>query len=184
MGFTVQNSLRGVFTYRDPVDRVYRLKRDKEIVTNVAYSEFDTFGLVGSDAVEEGFIDRFNGPSPIRAELVAAIRGLRFALATTGGKLDKVKSKFEKGEPFTIVTSYPNIARFALGGCGAQVVDLWGEDKVPLGGIETYPDQYPYKVDAIFELVRSGDSLRDNGLEIIADNLMDVDLMMVYKGEE
>lgn len=169
MAMTGRNLLRGVFTYRDRQGRIYRQKRDADVADNVVWSDKPCFGLAGSDVLRE--VPR----SDIDTQYAAPIRGLRFALATSVQKADSALDKLANQEPLIIGSSYPNTARRTMG----RLV-LVSSRGVQGGGIESLPDQYK-EIDAIFELVRSGDSLRANNLVVIEDYIETVSLMTVVK---
>ena len=130
-----------------------------------------SFGLVGSDLMEE--IEY-----PLEAESLMPIENLRFAVATSLDKLDQTTTKMRSNEPLVIATSYPNTAKREMGKLG--IIVEFNARSIQPGGIEALPEQYG-EVDAIFDLVRSGDTLRANKLGIIEDDISSVNLMLVRK---
>ena len=170
--------LEDVFIYQGAEATYYR-KRDKEISRNVLLAGIGALGLAGSDALTEN-------PVPgARSETLLPIvndRGqpLRFVLAAcdTRQAVRRVESKIANNEPLRVATSYPNTAVRDLQeklGINSLVPAVGRQT----GGIEAVPWQYPDEIDAIFELVLSGDSLRDNELRIIEDDITSVDLCKV-----
>jgi ATP phosphoribosyltransferase len=144
-------------------------KRGSAVISSVLRGA-NTVGYIGTDRIEEE-----------AAELAVENRGpvindagqpLRFALIARPGS--PATNKLRSGEPVSIVSSYPRTALERLGreriasvenvrGCiEAELVDRTD-------------------IDAAFELVQSGDSVRQNGLEIIEDDLRSVYLAMIRK---
>ncbi len=173
MDLLALSSLRGVFTSSDAKGRIYRKKRDRAIPLSVLVSDNLSFGFVGSDLLEE---TEYN----VSTELLFPVQNLRFAIATLPTKQDRYESKVRNNEPLVIATSYPNTAQREMGKVG--ILTEFNERSVQQGGIEALPKEYP-EVDAIFDLVRSGDTIRDNGLVIIEDDIRSVNLMLVTKGQ-
>jgi ATP phosphoribosyltransferase len=144
------------------------------IVSAVMNSDTLSFGLIGSDYIDE---TGYN----VSTETALPIVRLRFALATSETKKDRTIAKIKSGEPLTIGTSYPNTAIREMANIG--LVGLFGPRSIQPGGIESLPQEYS-EIDAIFELVRSGNSIRNNELVILQDNIKSVDLMLVTKAEQ
>ena len=165
----------GRFIWREN-EMTYYLKRDAEVVTEVNVSGLGTFGLAGSDAVGEDPIRTFAAEDlmPIRN---SSGQPLRFALATRNRAVDiaRLKQKVTDGEPLCIATSYPVTLRKELQATGLAL----GATIVRQGGIEALLWQYEQEIDAIFELVQSGNSIRDNELVVVQDNIKPVMLQKV-----
>jgi len=161
----------GVFTAVDAQGRMYRKKRDKAIAPSVLVSDRPSFGLVGSDLMDET-------DYALMSESVCVVSNLRFALATSLDKSERTLSKIRYNEPITIGTSYPNTAMREMGKIG--MIGQMNSRSVQPGGIEALPQEYP-EIDAIFDLVRSGDTVRDNNLVIIEDDIRSVNLMLVRR---
>ncbi|HSX05204.1 MAG TPA: hypothetical protein VLF69_01930 [Candidatus Saccharimonadales bacterium] len=124
-------------------------------------------GLVGADVTEEQAVMGLMG------EAVAGLNGLRFVLAgRPGGRQrywEKVRGLIRRP---VVGTSYPTITKQLLG-----FVDI----KYMEGSIEAMPDMYP-EVEAICDVARTGETIRQNGLEIWQD-LAPVQLMLVRQAE-
>lgn len=157
----------GHFIFRDQSERTYWLKRDKDIINNVLANPRPSFGLLGSDAVSEFSGE---GAEQLLLDPVMSIKGLRFAVATLPNRLDRFKRKVAGEEPLALGTAYPITLKKELGDRALGAI-------VQGGAIESLPEQYP-DLDGIFELVRSGDSLRRQGLEIVEDDIAPVKLML------
>lgn len=167
-----------VFIYQGAEATYYR-KRDKEIARNVLLAGIGALGLAGSDALNESPV---LGASSETLLPIVNDRGqpLRFVLATcaTRQAVRRVESKIANNEPLRVATSYPNTAI-------RDLQEKLGIDSfIPAvgrqtGGIEAVAWQFPDEVDAVFELVQTGDSVRDNGLQIIEDDITSVDLCKV-----
>ncbi len=170
--------LEDVFIYQGAEATYYR-KRDKEISRNVLLAGIGALGLAGSDSLNENPVP---GASSETLLPIVNDRGqpLRFVLATCDilQTTKRVESKIANNESLQIATSYPNTAirdlmkKLGINAC----VPALG---MQTGGIEAVAWQYPDEIDAIFELVLSGDSLRDNGLQVIEDDITSVDLCKV-----
>ena len=121
----------------------------------------NSFGLVGSDVVNEWFYDDPElDVKPIAPMNNSAGNQLRFAIIANKG--EGVGARF--------VTSYPATARRMLG----EAVEL-----IEAGGsIEA--EVQDLRVPG-FELVQSGDSVRANGLVVVEDNLALVSLCRVQR---
>lgn len=125
----------------------------------------DAVGFMGSD--------RYNKLPPNIKEAIGFCPlddfGWRFALATTGNKASVLTRKLLCPQPVKIATSYPAEAAQEiekLAGPGGPIVDV-----MELGGsVEAAPIVFP-EVDGIFDLVDTGNTIRDNGLQIVAGNL-------------
>jgi ATP phosphoribosyltransferase len=121
-------------------------------------------GLVGADVTAEQEVMGLTG------EAVASIDGLRYALAGRPETEQRFWTKLKYGEPPIVGTTYPNVVRTFFRG---RVEVLYTP-----GSAEVLPYLRP-EVDAIGELVRTGGSLRANGLKVFMDNIASVALMLV-----
>lgn len=128
------------------------------------------FGLAGSDAILE------KGSEGVTVTTLMPIQGLRFVLAARPDKIKPVQAKLANGEGIALGTSYPNTAIKLLGSLAIPTI-------VQGGAVEALPWQYSEQIDGIFELVRSGKSLDENGLEIVEDDIYDVYLQLVEKNK-
>jgi len=136
------------------------------------------FGLAGSDALNEN-----PNPNVMTTSLMPVLneagQPLRFALATrdTAQDMMMVRSKITNNEPLKIATSFPNTAVRELARLG-----IWGvvsAANIEQGCVEGLLAERTATVDAIFEVVQSGNSVRQNGLVVLEDNIMPVMLMKV-----
>lgn len=114
-----------------------------------------------------------------KTEVLEPVAGLRFALASVASQVMAIEAKLQWGEPICIGTSYPRQALRALGQIGANAYVT--ERSMATGGVEAMPWQPELGVDAIVDLVQTGNSLRQNGLIVIRDELISVDLLKVTK---
>lgn len=159
----------GVFTYeRD--GSVYSIRRGERIVELCTKYPRDSIGLIGSDlATELG----------VRGGVMAPIekngQALRFALIAQKGMS---LSRLQTIESPRIVSSYPITAQATLAALGLTPTAIYVK-----GAIEAELMDIREEFCAAFELVQSGDSVRDNNLQIIADDLCPVSLLKIGKGE-
>lgn len=143
------------------------------MLRTLQYKTRGTELLVGSDAVGE--VDLQGATT----EKLEPVPGLRFALAVIAARAMTIESKIRAGEPMCIGTSYPQTALRVLGDVGVNAFVT--ERSLAKGGVEALPWQPELGVDAIVDLVQTGESLRQNGLVIIRDELETVDLLKVTK---
>jgi phosphoribosyl-ATP pyrophosphohydrolase len=145
------------------------LLRDKDIVNEVIGS--NRIGFIGSDTYDELTRDRQRSISFSEV----ATTGLRFALEVRNESVDSVREKIVAGETLDIVTSYPKSARRCAGAVGTslRVIATLG------GSVEAAPALYA-DADGIVDLVDSGETACQNGLEIIVDNLLPVSIGAVW----
>jgi ATP phosphoribosyltransferase len=154
------------------------LDRDGDMVA-LLEEQPDAVGFMGSDRYNELSEDT-------RAWLQfypIAETAIRFAAATIPEKVSAASAKFEKEEPLVIATTYPNQAV-------AAIADLWQADleetaamvePVYFGGsLESKPRQIP-RVDAIFDVVDTGQTMRANNLIIVADQLGTLSVGAVWR---
>jgi phosphoribosyl-ATP pyrophosphohydrolase len=154
-----------------PDGKAYGLVRDKDMPSWLASP--GSLGFMGSDTYTE-LDDRAR--SGITFTEVAQT-GLRFALAARSEVVDSVRAKLQAQETVNIVTSNPRAAKQsvgALGGSALRIVQVVG------GSVEVAP-QLLEGVDAVFDLVDSGRTLRENGLEIVTDDLMPISIGAVWR---
>ncbi len=154
-----QTSRGDVFIDRDD-DITFYKKSGKRVVESVLGND-TSFGLVGSDVVEEWFYDEPN----LDVEEIAPMtnrRGdaLRFAIIASE---DGAQSN-------QYVTSYPMIAKRILGE-DVELIEAGGSIEAEVQDLRV-PG---------FELVQSGDSVQANNLVIVADNLARVSLCRVQR---
>lgn len=140
--------------------------KDKTVTESVW--EDGGIGLVGADVTEEQEV------LGLRGESVAAIDGLRYVLAGRPETEQRFWTKLEYGELPVIGTTYPNATRMFFRG-RVQIA-------YTPGSTEILPYRKP-EIDAICELVQTGESLRQNGLKVFKDNIAPVNLMLVRQIE-
>lgn len=133
-----------------------------------------SFGLLGTDVLEEAGFDG----GVTKYEQIRNFKGdaLRFGIIARPDA--ELSLKLARGEPISIVTSYPNIATEVLSKLGISLADIDVVD----GGVEAEVFERR-DIDAAFELILSGDSVRSNLLTIVADDLRTVELAKVTKGD-
>lgn len=121
-------------------------------------------GFVGSDRVLEGGYEGFRET----LEPIVNARGqvLRFGLIAYNAL--RARTKLANNGPLTVVTSYPVVAASVLGNANTYI-------SVP-GGVEAELRDRESTLDIGFELIQSGDTVRDNNLQIIEDDIMPVNL--------
>jgi ATP phosphoribosyltransferase len=126
-----------------------------------------SYGFVGSDRIAEDQCDWYQETlEPIQNEKG---QPLRFALIARDA--DRLKAKLARSEPLSVITSYPTIALSKLG--VKNTVEYVG------GCVEAEVLDRGEEVDAAFELVQSGDSVRENRLEIVEDDIEQVWLTLL-----
>lgn len=161
-GVTVPSvSDRRVYQRNQDGQNFYWLK-DKGITE--AVWESGGVGLVGADVTEEQQVLGLTGKA------VATIAGLRYAWAGRPEIEKRFWTKLKYGDRPLVGTSYPNATRIFFRG----QVDI----SYTPGSAEALPYRKP-EIDAICELVQTGNSLRQNGLTIFSDNIAPVSLMLV-----
>lgn len=132
----------------------------------------DTIALLGSDVVDEY-------PVPgIDRENIGDVNNLRFVLAAKQ-EFDATNEELLLNSKIRIGTSYPRTASAVLERVG--ICPILDERAIVEGGVESLPWQPILGVDAIFELVQSGESLCQNNLRIVRDDLHRVELLKVTK---
>lgn len=124
-------------------------------------------GLVGSDRMLK---DSREGVRTMEESL--PIPDLRFAVAGVPERKETYLQKLQRCEPQTIGTSYPALAR-RMYPAGSWIVTA-------SGSVEALP-YLVNNLDAIVELVRSGESLQQNGLTIYEDNVLPVNLQVLVR---
>lgn len=103
-----------------------------------------------------------------------ATTSLRFALQVRRGQASRITGK----KTLDVVTSNPKSAKLCAEAAGAalRIVDTIG------GSVEAAPKLYK-EADGIIDLVDSGETSDENGLEIVKDNLLPVTLGAVWLNE-
>jgi ATP phosphoribosyltransferase len=142
----------------------YYKKSGRRVIESVLAQE-NSFRLVGSDVVDE----YYTGDSRVEVDELEAVRNsngdeLRFAVLTASG-IELTAKRY--------VTSYPTIARRLLGD-DIELVVAGGsiESEIVDLGIPG------------FELVQTGNSVRENGLQISIDELARVSLCRVTRRKD
>ncbi len=129
-------------------------------------------GFVGSDALVEtdASVRRGLETNPI-FPLVA-----RFAIAARAEEVEQTTQRLRNKTPLTIATSNPRQLEITAARYGFRLREI-----VVLGGaVESAPDDDP-EIDAVFDIVSSGKTMRANNLKIIADNLQVLAITAVWK---
>lgn len=145
-----------------------RVVKDKDVLTDVAEASSDAVGYCSTDVWGEA---RPEQTRDICATTVYNLDGLRFALACLVEKQADVRAKFRLGEPLLLGTSYPQTLSRVLGQQALPPI-------IRGGTIEGLPVRLP-ALDGIFEIVKSGASLRANGLVAVVDGLEEIRLMEI-----
>lgn len=164
------NRQGGVFTVLKG-SKTYAFVRDKDMATLLAEMP-SAVGFLGSDTYGEL-------PDVLRQSIVfreIAATAIRYALACPEGNAKMFANLLSTGGRITVATSYSNaLSRIA------QQKDWCLDRVIPVGGsVEACANVLP-EVDAIFDLVDTGNSLKDNGLAIVADNLGKLALGMAWQ---
>ena len=135
----------------------FGLRRDKDLPV-----------LLGRDTNALGFMgdDRFEELSAtVRADLgfVPVIEThISFAIAAKSDRAQETSEAIRGGSTLTIATSYPNRVQVVAEELGFGISEI-----VELGGsVESAQDDDP-SIDAIFDIVDSGNTLRENDMAII-----------------
>jgi ATP phosphoribosyltransferase len=136
---------------------------------SLAQKSIESFAIMGSDAVSE-----YTGRGYI-SEVLEPIPDLRFVLAATAARADEVSERILDEKTVSIGTSYPRTANRCLKVRGTKfsLVDT----NIVSGCVEAILYDDERSLDAIFELVQTGDSLEQNGLEIVRDAIEPVNLV-------
>ncbi len=148
--------------------------RDKDIPTLLTDKDLPrVFGMIATDTALEQ-MPLLEGV--MACENIAAINGLRFALAARPGKVTAVMSKLSSGEPVYVGTSYPRLVKELGKRIGADLQPK----KVIAGQVEALANLMPEQLDAVVDMVDTGNSMRQQNLTIVADNLLAVSLWAVW----
>lgn len=124
-------------------------------------------GFSGSDNVTEASLHyslEYRAVCPIRASYV---------LATETSRISSVESKMRKGATLRIATSYPLLAKKSVISIGTniKVTEINGSVEAAFG--------LNLDVDAVMDIVVTGDTLKANGLRIYRRLPIQLDLMLV-----
>lgn len=127
------------------------------------YGSSARIGFMGSDSREE------YGGTNLRLDYEPLVaNGARMVLAKQMG--------FAELQCYRIATSYPNIARRML-----RDMNLNGGSLLRVGGsVEAMP-AFQAGVNAVVDIVKSGDTMVANGLEIIAEDKNPIQLGLAWK---
>lgn len=101
-----------------------------------------------------------------------ALNGARFALQV---RRDRA-GEFDAGRMLRVATSYPAVTRRALGRTGRP----FAVELVVGGSVEAMPYLDP-AINAVVDIVQSGETARANGLAILEDNLERVEIGAVWR---
>jgi ATP phosphoribosyltransferase len=161
---------------------LYFQKKEKDMAISIVNDGEPCMGYVGSNVLME---QGSNGLAITSLEPVANERKqpLRFALAMRrdARKWADVAAKLACREPLTVGTSYPRTAQISLARLGIPMTIA--AEHIQSGGIESLPYQYP-DLDVIFELVQSGDSLEQNNLTILEDDIVRINLLKIEPSDD
>ncbi len=102
--------------------------------------------------------------------------GLRVALLAPSVRATQVQEKLASGETLQVATSYPRAAKRSSGalGCAVRVMATLG------GSVEAAPKVYP-DIDGVVDIVKSGETARQNCLIVARDDLQPVTLGAVWR---
>jgi len=122
----------------------------------------DTIGFFGSDTFGE--LDE-NQSSQLEFEPVIQTE-IRFALGGLSTEVKRIRQVISSGGDLVIATSYPRQARRI-----ANTLGFYLSDVIELGGSVEAAPYILREVDAIIDVVDSGQTLKENNLSVVADNL-------------
>ena len=147
-------------------DQTFFWLKDTSVAWAVA--ELGGIGLVGSDVCAEQDI------SDLQSRVVAMVPGLRYALVGRETQRNRLETKLRNGLRPVIGTAYPAATRTFFN----NNVTI----KFMRGSTEVLPYLLP-EIDGVVELVRSGETLRQNNLAVFADSLAPVGLALLRPQE-
>lgn len=161
MVFSRPSSQGGHFTEQGEDGFEYRQRRSKNIPFALIENP-GSAGYFGSDVWLE------LGPIPRnKLEFKPVIEApTSFALACRKDETQRFQNLREFKRGINIVTSYPNQARLSLGLMGVCISSIRILGGSVEGGLVDYPE-----ADMIYEMVETGNSIRDNDLAIIKADL-------------
>lgn len=155
----------GIFT-RAVGDKEFGLRRDGDMASILLRSDDPkAVAFLGSNNIDEeprDIAERFTF-----MPLIAT--SIRFALATKRGRRKEISGRVNQSDGLIIATSYPARANIV-----AEELGFGIKETVILGGaVEAAMDDDP-RIDAIVEIVETGDSLTDSEMAIVADGLGEI----------
>ncbi len=162
----------GIFT-RTCGNKQFGLRRDKDIPQILTRCrDVYALGFLGNDTYEEleGDVQAKLGFRPMIDTQA------RFALATLQPRRAEIGTRINDGEPLVVATSYPARSQRIAQRLGFSIKEL-----VVFGGSVEASLQDDPSVDVIVDIVSSGNTLRDNNLEIVIDELGGVTLGAVWQ---
>jgi ATP phosphoribosyltransferase len=158
----------------------WSLERDADMAA-MLWELPNGLGFMGSDRYDE--LDEDVQSWLAFAPIVST--AIRFAVATSEAKAERMATKLARVEPLVIATSY---AKKTV----ATLADMWDMDPTeaadlvePLyfgGSIESKPDLIP-RVDGVLDIIDQGTTMAANRLTIIADNLGTVSVGAVWRSD-
>jgi phosphoribosyl-ATP pyrophosphohydrolase len=150
--------------------KTYVRLRDKDIPA--ALTRPDRIGFIGSDTFDE-LTDSAQDGLVYRT---IAQTGLRVALLAPSVRATRVQEKLASGETLQVATSYPRAAKRSSGalGCAIRVLATLG------GSVEAAPKIYP-GIDGVVDIVKTGETARQNCLVVARDDLQPVTLGAVWR---
>lgn len=137
-------------------------------------SDREQIGFMGSDTYQE-LTDK--AQVGLNFKPLADI-AVRFALACPSGNVEAVQKKIEQGETINVATSYPRTTKSFVAQLGSPLRVVAS----PRGSVEAMPFVRS-DIEAVVDLVKSGDTLRANGQEIVVDDLGRVAIGAIWKSD-
>lgn len=163
-----RNSLDAVFI-QTTTDKRFALIRDKDMAGSLTRD--DQIGFLGSDTYGE--LTKEQQRNLVYTPL--AETALRFTLAAPNESADRIAERIAAGKKVSIATSYPRTVRQLAKQNGLKL-----STKRTMGGsVEVAPIMFE-DIDAVVDLTDSGETLRQNGMTILRDNLGAVTLGAVW----
>lgn len=161
-------------------DKTWSLERDADMAAMLRELP-NGIGFMGSDRYDEldEDVQRELTFTPI---LETAIR---FALATSEPKVERLTTKLARVEPLVIATSYKRRTIATIAGMWGMSLAETAEFVEPVyfgGSIESKPALIP-RVDGVFDIISSGVTAAVNRLTIVADNLGTMSLGAVWRSD-
>jgi ATP phosphoribosyltransferase len=161
-------------------DKSWSLERDADMAA-MLWELPNGLGFMGSDRYDEldDTVRNWLAFTPIVSTAI------RFAVATSEPKAERMAAKLERAQPLVIATSYKKKTV-------ATIADMWdmglaetAELVEPLyfgGSIESKPDLIP-RVDGVLDIIDRGTTMAANRLTVIADNLGTVSVGAVWRSD-
>jgi len=148
--------------------------RDKDIAKLVGTLPRGRLGLIGSDVVVEQGLDR---RPDVSVAIVEPVASLRFALAARSDRSRSVAEMLESGQEIRVGTSYAVMTQRIAEDQGMPLRVVLQAD----GQVERLANSFPDQIDAVVDMVRTGKSLLEQNLQIVADDLAQVSLCAIWR---